>query len=86
MITVKKFYADWCGPCKMLSPIIESLKSQIPSVTFIDVDADTNQEEAAKYGIRGIPMVIIEKDGQVVERINGVNPEGVYLQKIQSHM
>jgi len=84
MITVKRFHAAWCAPCRSLAPTIERVKQQLPEVNVVDIDVDSNQEEAASLGVRSIPVVIIEKNGQVVDRIQGVNPEAVYLSKIQA--
>ena len=84
MIEVIKFYANWCQPCKMLTPTIDGLKSKVSGVTFTEVNVDEQSEVAAAAGVRNIPLVLIKKDGQVVDRISGVNPESVYLSKIQA--
>ena len=84
MVKVYKYWAPWCSPCKMLTPTIDKVKGQLPGVTFVDVNVDEQSEVASAAGVRNIPLVIIEKDGQVVDRISGVNPESVYLSKIQA--
>jgi len=83
MVQVKRFHADWCGPCKMLAPTMEKVKGQFPEVGFIDVDVDQNPEEAQANHVRNIPLVVIEKDGQIVDRIAGLNSEETYVQKLR---
>ena len=84
MVEVLKFSASWCGPCKMLAPVIDGIKSKYPSVSFTDYDVDQAMDTAASYGVRGVPHVIIKKDGEVVERITGMNPSSLYEQKLNN--
>jgi thioredoxin 1 len=69
------FYAEWCGPCKMFAPIFESVSNQTEGVEFEKINVDIDSEKSAKYGIRSIPTLIIEKDGQVVQRKVGMLTE-----------
>ena len=78
MLEVKKFYATWCGPCKMLTPIMENVKGKFSNVQFEDIDIDSQFETAQKYFVRSVPTVIIEKDGQEIERLVGVQSEMTY--------
>lgn len=78
MIVFKKFWAEWCSPCKMLNPVVDELKSQYPNVQFVSINVDTESQETVKYGIRSIPAVVIEKDGQLVQNITGAQPKSVY--------
>ncbi len=83
--TVVDFYADWCGPCKMVSPIIESLSNEYSGkVKFAKVDTDLNQVLAAKYDVMSIPTVIIFKDGRIVDKIIGASPAQVYRKRIDA--
>ncbi|MDK2974661.1 MAG: thioredoxin 1 [Methanofollis sp.] len=67
------FFATWCGPCKMQTPIIEELKQKLgDDVEIKKVDVDENMEAATKYGIRVVPTLIIEKDGIVMHKLEGV--------------
>lgn len=78
MIEVKRFHAEWCGPCRMLAPVMERIKPKFEGVSFVDIDVDTQFEEASKYSIRSVPTVIIEKDGKEVQRFAGLQSEMAY--------
>ena len=85
MIEIKKFEADWCGPCRMLKPTFTKLEEKLgSSVKFSYLNVDENQEEAQKYGVRNIPLVVVEKDGQEVERFVGVQSEQTYENSLKS--
>jgi len=86
MVEVKKFYADWCGPCKVLSPLMENVKSKFTSVKFENVDIDSQFEIAQKYYVRSVPTVIIEKDGQEVQRFVGVQSEMAYINALNENL
>jgi len=79
------FWAEWCGPCRMLGPIIEELSSEYDGKAIIGkVDVDTNQQFAAQYGVRNIPTVLIFKDGELVNRQVGVSQKNVYSEYIDA--
>ncbi len=79
------FYADWCGPCRMVSPIIESLSKEYDGkVKFVKINTDDNQELAVRLGIMSIPTVMIFKGGELKSRIVGAGPATMYKQKIDS--
>ena len=79
------FWAEWCGPCRMLGPIIEELSSDYDGKAVIGkVDVDSNQQYAAQFGVRNIPTVIIFKDGELVNRQVGVSQKNVYADYIDA--
>lgn len=65
-ITLVDFYADWCGPCKMLGPILEDLSQEYPDINFVKVNCDNDIDLAEKLGIMSIPAVFIFKDGNSI--------------------
>ncbi|HEV2390544.1 MAG TPA: thioredoxin [Nitrososphaerales archaeon] len=82
---VVDFYADWCGPCRMVSPIIEQLsKEYAGKVKFVKLNTDENPDIAMKYGIMSIPTIMIFKNGQVASTVIGAGPASMYKQKIES--
>lgn len=83
--TVVDFYADWCGPCRVVGPVIESLSKEYDGmVNFAKVDTDANQGLAIRYEIMSIPTVMIFKDGRIVGRIVGAVSAQVYRQRIDA--
>lgn len=82
---VVDFYADWCGPCRMVSPIIEQLSKEYNGkVKFAKVNTDENPDIAMKYGIMSIPTIMIFKNGQVASTVIGAGPASMYKQKIEA--
>jgi thioredoxin 1 len=71
-VTLKDFYADWCGPCKTQDPILEELEEEYDDVEFEKIDVDENQDIANEYQVRSIPTLVVENDDGVVERFIGV--------------
>ena len=82
MLEVKKFYATWCGPCKMLTPIMEQVQNKFSDVSFESINIDSQFEVAQKYYVRSVPTVIIEKDGKEVQRFAGLQSEMAYSNAI----
>lgn len=81
------FWAAWCGPCRMVAPIMDQLTEEYEGKAVIGkVDVDNNQEFAAKYGVRNIPTVLVFKNGEVVEKQVGVAPKATYAEKIDAHL
>ena len=81
------FWAVWCGPCRMLTPIVEELATEYEGKAIIGkVDVDNNQQVSVDYGIRNIPTVLIFKNGEVVDKIVGVAPKEVIAEKLSAHL
>ncbi len=86
-VAVIDFWAEWCGPCRMIGPIIEELSSEYDGKALIGkVNVDYNPEIAMKYGIRSIPTVLILKNGEVVDKHVGTTTKQVLANKIESHL
>jgi thioredoxin 1 len=67
------FYADWCGPCKMMGPILQDLKKRLgDNINIIKIDAEKNPQAAIKYQVRGVPSLILFKNGQILWQQAGV--------------
>ncbi len=80
---VVDFYADWCGPCRMVAPIIQELAQEFEGkVRFVKVNVDDNPELADQYGVSGIPTVIFFRDGKETYRLSGAGRKDYYRQQI----
>lgn len=80
------FYADWCGPCKTLAPILKDAKEELgDAVKIVKIDVDKNQELAGKYQVRGVPTLILFKNGSQVWRQSGVLQKTELVQLVKSH-
>lgn len=82
---VVDFWAAWCGPCRMVGPIIDELSTEYEGKAVVGkLDVDANQEFAAKYGVRNIPTVLVFQNGEVVGRQVGVAPKKSYAEAIDA--
>jgi thioredoxin 1 len=80
------FYADWCGPCKTLAPILQETKAELgDEVKIVKIDVDKNQELSEKYQVRGVPTLILFKNGQQLWRQSGVVQKSALVQLLRSH-
>jgi thioredoxin 1 len=81
--TVVDFWAVWCGPCKMIAPILEQVAEEYEGqLQIVKLDVDTNNDSAFQYGVMSIPTLILFKEGQPVERIVGFMPKDKLLSKL----
>jgi thioredoxin 1 len=71
-VTLKDFYADWCGPCKTQDPILEDLEEEYDDVSFEKINVDEQQDVANEYQVRSLPTLIVENEDGIVERFVGV--------------
>lgn len=82
--TLVDFYADWCGPCKMMPPILKEVKNELgSSVNILKVDVEKNRKAASKYDIRSIPTLILFKNGKILWRKTGVAQVGEIKQAVK---
>ncbi|WP_424493065.1 thioredoxin [Salinimicrobium sp. GXAS 041] len=80
------FFADWCGPCKALAPILKDAKAELgEDVKIVKIDVDKNQPLANKYQVRGVPTLILFKNGQQLWRQSGVVQKSELVQLVRSH-
>jgi len=83
-LIVVDFFAEWCMPCLMVSPIIEELAEEMKEVKFVKINSDDNQDLSKEYDISSIPCLIIFKEGKEVDRILGAQPKENIEKKIKS--
>jgi thioredoxin 1 len=85
-LVLADFWAPWCGPCKMIAPVLEELDGEIgDKVKIVKVDVDENQETAGKFGVMSIPTLIVLKDGEVVDKVVGFQPKEALSELLAKH-
>lgn len=86
-LVVLDFWATWCGPCRMVGPIIEELSEEYKDTAVIGkLDVDNNPNVAAKFGIRNIPTILFIKNGEVVDKSVGMSPKQNLIGKIEANL
>lgn len=81
------FWAPWCGPCKMIAPVLEELDGELgDKVKIVKVDVDENQETAGKFGVMSIPTLLVLKNGEVVDTIVGFQPKEALAETLNKHL
>jgi thioredoxin 1 len=81
------FWAEWCGPCKMIAPILEQIAEEYDGqLKIAKIDVDESNQMAMQYGVQSIPTLILFKNGQAVERLVGAMPKERLLSRIQPHL
>ena len=83
-VVLVDFYADWCGPCQMLEPVVETVAAET-AATVAKIDVDANQGLAAEYGVRGVPTLLLIADGEPVERLVGMQDEAQLRSVIEEY-
>lgn len=80
------FWAPWCGPCKMVAPVLEEIDGEMSEkVQIVKLDVDENQETAGQYGVMSIPTLLLLKDGNVVDQVVGFQPKESLVELIDKH-
>jgi thioredoxin 1 len=86
-LTVVDFWAEWCGPCRAIGPIIEDLSKEYDGkVNVGKVNVDNNPQVSMNYGITSIPAILFIKGGQVVDKLVGAQPKANFVKKIEAHI
>lgn len=86
-VTVVDFYAEWCGPCKMLSPVFQEVEDSLQEyATFLKINIDNHMEIAQEYSISSIPTILIFKDGNVEDRLVGFNSANIIKSRVEQVM
>ena len=83
MKTLIDFYADWCGPCQVLGPTLDELAEELTDVEFKKVDIDQDPELAEQYGVTSIPCLVLEEDGEELDRSVGLRPKSALKKFIE---
>ncbi|MGM0897234.1 MAG: thioredoxin [Bacillota bacterium] len=80
------FWAAWCGPCKMIAPVLEELDADMDDkVKIVKVDVDENQQTASEYGIMSIPTLLLLKNGETVDKVVGFRPKEALAELVEKH-
>lgn len=79
------FYADWCGPCRMIAPVLEKMGKEQKKFDIAKINVDENQTVAATYGVMSIPTMLVFKGGVVVDKLVGFMPEANILKELEKH-
>ncbi len=86
-ITVVDFFANWCGPCRKLGPVLEEIESELnEKVKIVKINTDDNLDSAKKYQVSGLPTLMVFKNGEPVERMVGLMPKSSIITNIEKHL
>ena len=85
-VMVVDFFANWCGPCRKLAPILEEVEGELTNVKFAKINTDENIEMAKKYQVSGLPTLMVFKNGEAVERIVGLMTKTSIITNIEKHI
>lgn len=81
------FWAPWCGPCKMIAPVLDEIDAEMgDKVKILKVNVDENQETAGKFGVMSIPTLLLMKDGNIVDQVIGFQPKEALVNVINRHL
>ncbi|UFT97974.1 thioredoxin [Radiobacillus kanasensis] len=85
-LVLADFWATWCGPCKMIAPVLEEIDGEMSDkLKIVKLDVDENQDTASKFGVMSIPTLLLFKDGEVVDKVIGYQPKEALEELINKH-
>ncbi len=86
-LVLADFWAAWCGPCKMIAPVLEELDAEMgDKVKIVKVDVDENQQTASQFGVMSIPTLVLMKDGKEVDKVIGFQPKDALVELVNKHL
>lgn len=85
-VTLVDFWAEWCGPCKMIEPVLEEIAAENPEITIGKMDVDANSVKPAEFSIRSIPTMLVFKDGVPVDGMMGALPKNAIITKLNEYL
>ena len=77
------FYADWCGPCQVMKPIIEELENELKDIHFSKIDVEKDEPIASEYNVMSLPTYIIKKDGEIIDKFSGIQSKEELINKLK---
>ena len=86
-VVLADFWAPWCGPCKMIAPVLEEIDSEMSDkLKIVKLNTDENQQVTGQYGVMSIPTLIVFKNGEIVDKVVGFQPKEALVERLSAHI